>query len=98
MASLRLFLCRRGSDGSIILMWLFICLCVAAGERLYARHGSIRGNGSLELPFWSLAAALETTQPGPTELLVLGPDPLLVVQLSDQLAFGDSLLGDLLVR
>jgi hypothetical protein len=79
-------------------MWWLIFMSVAAAERLYVGPGSVPGNGSPEQPFWSLAAALATTRTVETELLILGPGPTLIMQPSDQPAFGDTLHADLLVR
>lgn len=79
-------------------MLLIICLYVAAADQLYLRAGLVPGNGSPELPYWSLAAALAVLAAGPTELLILGPNPLLIVHPGEQPVFGDSLQSDLLVR
>ena len=79
-------------------MWWLIFLIVEAAEMSYIGPGSVPGNGSLEQPFWSLAAALASPRTVETELLILGPGPLMIMQPSDQPAFGDSLHADLLVR
>jgi len=78
-------------------MLLLICLYAAAADQLYLGAGLVPGNGSPGLPYWSLAAALAAPTIGPTELLILGPSPLLVVQPGEQV-FGDLLQSDLIVR
>lgn len=78
--------------------WWGIFLIVEAAEKLYVGRGLGPGNGSQEQPFWSLAAALVTPRTVGTELLILGPGPVMITQPSDQPAFGDSLQADLLVR